>query len=338
MPPPAASDPRLARLQELSLQALAHLQRGNAGQAAPLVEQMAPLLADRPQLARQMRQAVAVVGFDWPADRSPVTLAAAPPPEPANVELVSFHVDLPEAPSGLHGGVDYGAVLAQSFESARLRAPAARRVLLTDEATAVPDLGPGVEVLRYRLDRSRLMFERMRIQAEYLRDRPAIRATVLMDSDVVVNAEPSPIFSEDFDVGLTHRSGLPEAPLNGGMIFVAPGQAGARFLAKALDCYESLASRPSIASLYPADLRAWWGDQFALAALVGWRALGQRTGEAVGVDGIRVRIFPCDTHNYTLEQRAYRAEDLRHRYFVHFKGKSKAMLPMYLEALRQGHF
>jgi glycosyltransferase involved in cell wall biosynthesis len=71
------------------------------------------------------------------------------------------------------------------------------------------------------------MFERMRLQELYLRDRAADRASVLMDSDVVVNSDPADIFSTDFDVGLTWRTEFPDAPFNGGMIFVAEGDAAA---------------------------------------------------------------------------------------------------------------
>lgn len=333
--PAPAPDPRVAHLQSLSQQALAHLARGRADLARPLVEELAAALPGHEGVMNFVRY-VAVIGFDVPAVRAPHVPAPAPPPAPESVDLVAFHMDLPHVPSGIHGAIDYGAVLVQSFESARLRAPAARRILLTDEHTRVPEALGAHEVMRFPMDPARVMYERMRVQEAFLRERPAGRATVLMDSDVVVNAEPSVVFGEDFDIGFTWRSGFPDAPFNGGMIFVAPGGGGLAFFRKAFATYEAMASDPGLARLYPRDLRAWWGDQFAHAAVVGYRAFGERTTEAVTVDGIKVRFFPCETHNFTLEAQAYAPEELRRRFFIHFKGNRKALQAQYLQAMREG--
>ncbi len=289
---------------------------------------MGEFLPDRPEVVEQLRRIVAVVAFDWPATRAGIRLSPVAPPAASDIELVAFHASL-EGDSG----VDYVRLLGQSFESARLRSPASSRVLLTDERTALPSLGPGVEVVRFPIDLSRLMYERMRVQREHLRTRRPGLATVFLDSDVVVNAEPASIFAEDFDVGLTHRP-VVDAPFNGGVIFVAAGTAGQRFFDRALACYDALAGNPAIAPLYPRDLRTWWGDQFALAALVGWRALAERQGDALCVDGVRVRIFPCETHNYTIEPRMYGAVELASKHFIHFKGPRKEMMAAYLANLR----
>ena len=322
------SDAAPSRLDAITRDAIEHLKRGRADRAAPLVDEMEALLADRPDLARQMRRIVAVIGFEWKARREPLVLAAAPPPQPRDVELVAFHVAIEDGPA-----VDYAAHLAHLFESARLRAPASRRVLLTDFRTELPHLGDGIEVMRLPVDGARLMYERMRVQHAYLRTRPRAAATVFLDSDVVVNAEPSMIFSQAFDVGLTHRE-VVDAPFNGGVIFVAPGQGGLRFFEKGLACYEAMATDATIAPLFSKDLRAWWGDQFAWAALVGWRALAERGGDALAIDGLRVRIFPCETHNYTIEPRLYAPGELEAKHFVHFKGPRKAMMEAYMASLR----
>ena len=324
--------PPNARLLALRQEAFAHLLRGRADLARPLVAQLqqgAPLDPATRQLALYLE----TVGFDWPARREPYTPAAAPQPL-SGVDIVSFHVDLPRAPSGIHKDIDYATVLAQSFESASLRAPAARRMLLTDETTKAP---PGVEAQRHGLDRNRLMYERMRLQQSYLEGREDGRATVLMDSDVVVNLDPAAVFAEDFDVGLTWRPGFPDAPFNGGMIFVAPGAAGRQFFAQARACYDALADRAAQTGAFPGDIRAWWGDQFALAALVGYRHFAERRQEGLSVNGVRVRFFPCETHNFTLEASTrYSTATLRQKYFIHFKGNRKALQSQYLDGMRSG--
>jgi hypothetical protein len=326
-----SSAPPRSRLDVLAEEAIACLRQGRADIAAPLVTEMTALLGDRPGIALQMQRAVALVGFEWPATRTAAEVVPTPAPKPDAIEIVAFHVNL-ESPS--RNGFEYGRMVGQLFESARLRAPASRQVLLTDVDAVFPALGPRVKVVRAKVDRSRLMYERMRLQHEHLVDRRAGVATVFLDSDVAVNAEPSPIFSEDFDVGLTYRP-LVEAPFNGGVIFVGPGEAGEKFFASALACYEALARSPAIAALYPEDLRAWWGDQFALAALVGWRALAECRGNTLRVEGARVRIFPCETHNHVIEGREYGADELAAKYFIHFKGPRKPMMDLYLQNLRR---
>lgn len=330
------SKPDGARLQALAQEATAHLFRGRADLAqAPLAELARTLPGN--EGVRQMQRQAAAVGFSWPARRAPFAPAKITPPASGDLDLVAFHVDLPAAPSGIHGAIDYMTVLAHSLESARLRAPAARRILLTDEATRVPDAIGVDQVLRFPMNREQIMFERMRVQALYLRDRESARASVLMDSDVIVNVDPAGVFAEDFDVGLTWWPEFPDAPFNGGMIFVAPGAAGLEFFEKARRCYEALAADPAVAAPFPRDLRGWWGDQFALAALVGYREFAERSTNAIAVDGIRVRFFPCETHNFTLEpSREYRTEELRQKFFIHFKGNRKALQSQYLAAMRAG--
>ena len=331
------SSPAFARLQSLVDQASAHLASGRADLARPMVEEVARAIPDDPAVRALVGQ-LTVIGFEFAAERAAYTPAARAIPADEALDLVVFHVDLPRAPSGIHMQIDYTTVVAQSFESASLRAPNARRILLTDEATRVPESMAVDEVVRQPIDRSRLMFERMRAQVAYLESRGPNRATVLMDSDVVVNADPRSIFGEDFDVGLTWRPGFPDAPFNGGMIFVAAGDAGLAFFRRAHACYVAIAEQGARSKLFAQDLRAWWGDQFALACLVGYRAFAERGSEGLAVDGTRVRFFPCETHNFTIEAQKYRTDELRRKFFVHFKGNRKELQGQYLAGMRTGKY
>lgn len=324
------------RVQDLALEATAHLFRGRADLAQQPLAQLVRALPHNEGVRLMQRQAAAI-GFSWPGERAPYSPAPAAPPASGDLDLVAFHVDLPAAPSGFEGTPDYMAVLAHSFETARMRAPSARRILLTDEVTQVPATVAVDRVLRFPINREQIMLERMRVQTIYLRERGHARASVLMDSDVFVNVDPASVFSEDFDVGVTWRPEFPDAPFNGGMIFVAPGPGGQAFLEKALRCYEALALDPAVAAPFARDLRAWWGDQFALAALVGYREFAERVTSGITIDGIRVRFFPCETHNFTLEaSQKYRTEELRQKIFIHFKGNRKALQAQYLAAMRAG--
>jgi hypothetical protein len=327
-PPPGAS------LGSLYQAALGHLMRGRADLAAPAIARLLAAAPADPEVRRLERQA-AIIGFACAAERAPAATIGRPPPAQDAIDLVSFHVKLARTPTGINESIDYMASLALSLESAAIRAPDARRILITDEATQVPGDYPVHRVMRFPLDTQRLMFERMRVQALYLREREAARASVLMDSDVVVNADPAGIFREAFDVGLTWRPGMPDAPFNGGVIFVSEGDGGRRFFDRAIACYEAFAADERIAGLYGGDLKAWWGDQFALAALVGYREYAERRADTLSIDGLRVRLFPCADYNFTIEANRTVAE-LRRKYFVHFKGARKTLQAQYVHDMRSG--
>lgn len=331
-----AADPVRARIDALRESIKEHLIRGHAEPAWPLIEELARI-APRLEFVELAARAAAVIGFRWPLVRVPFTPEPRPGPAQDAVDLVAFHVDLPRAPSGIHDAFDYTQVLALSFESARIKAPRARRILLTDEATRVPDSIGVDEVRRFPLDASRLMYERMRVQSIYLEGREPGRASVLMDSDVVVNQDPAAVFAETFDVGLTWRKDFPDAPFNGGMIFVAEGGGGPEFFRRVRACYDALAADAALQRFYPRGLQGWWGDQFALAVVVGFAEFHEHRAGGVAVEGLRVRFFPCETHNYTMESGVqHSVETLRRKYFIHFKGNRKSMQAQYLEFLRKG--
>ena len=328
-----AADP--AQVDSLFREAVGALERGRADLARAPVEKLCSVSPDHPK-AELLRQCVAIMAFDWPLERLDHTITKGPAPDPASIDIVAFHADLPLTPSGIHEKFDYMAVLALSFESAAIRAPRARRVLLTDDATVIPSGMKVDEVMRFPIDRARLMYERMRVQASYLENRPAGRHSLLIDSDVVVNRDPAPVFAECFDVGLTWRTGLPNAPFNGGAIFVAAGRPGVEFFVKARACYDAFADDTAIAAAFPRDLRSWWGDQFALALVVGYRSFAERKTHAARVDGIRMRFFPCDDYNFTVEARDYPAAFFAPKFLVHFKGNRKVAQAAYLDLMRAG--
>jgi hypothetical protein len=210
-------------------------------------------------------------------------------------------------------------------------------VLLTDTTTVVPSAVDAHEVRRCAMDARSPMFERMRVQRDFLLERASGRLTVFIDSDVVVNADPAAMFDQVFDVGLTWRPGMADAPFNGGVIAVAEGDAGARFFGQALACYRDLAGDTALGSHFSRPLAAWWGDQFALALSVGLREFAERAGEFMEIDGVRVRFLPCSEFNFTLEAgRTYELQELARKRFIHFKGNRKGMQAAYLEHMRAG--
>ncbi len=320
-------------LDEAARAAMRSLEAGRADHANPYVD---ALMAAAPQheVVRRLNIYRQVISIEERAERRGASLAPRTGIAQDKVELVTFHVDLPAAPSGIHGQINYKDVLRLAFRSAALRAPKSKRVILTDEATAFPDDIGADEIRRFAIDPGFIMYERTRLQVAYLESLADDRSCILMDSDVVVNRDPVEVFQRDFDVGLTWRSGFPDAPFNGGLILIADAGKGRSFMARVLDCYSRLAVDPRLTGLFDRSLKAWWGDQYALAILVGYRAFGERMGDAMTIDGIRTGFFPCAEYNVTLEpDRKYGRDELRRKHFVHFKGNRKAMLGEYVELM-----
>jgi hypothetical protein len=332
--PPGLS-PRDARTWSLSLDVYRAFDAGDAASALPAIAELEAIAPGDGKVA-EYRKVAAIVGFQHEAGRAPYDPAPrAAQPASESVELVAFHADLPQGPSGIHAATNYLEVLSQAFRAAARNAPRARRILITDPVTRVPDSVGAHEIVRFPMDTTRLMYERMRVQALYLEKRPADRCSVLMDVDVVVNRDPAEVFAEDFDVGLTYRPESKDAPFNGGVILAGPGDGALRFLRKARECYDAMAESPAVAPYFPGGIRAWWGDQFALYAAAGQRAFSTRTCEGVLVDGMRVAFFPCAHYNYTLASPAEFGDPALHaKPFLHFKGNRKAWLAQYLAALR----
>lgn len=311
------------------------LAQGRAADLAPLLERLTAIDPGSPRL-RELRQWAAVRNFQWPAERVPARPQPRPPPRDHLVDIVLFHADPPTAAVRQRPS-DYLAMAAMAFEAARMRAPAARRVLLTDRHTLVPPTVGAHEIIRQDVDHGRLMYERMRVQRAYLESRAPDRVSVIMDVDVVTNRNPAEIFAEDFDIGLTWRSEFPKMPFNGGVLFAGRGAKPLAFFDAALTCYDALASDAAVAAASAADLRRWWGDQFVLAILVGYREFAQRQGEAAAIDGVKVRFFPGETYNFVPAPGAnYSVQELADRRFLHFKGPRKAGLPHFIKLMRDG--
>jgi hypothetical protein len=244
--------------------------------------------------AIKLRLWAALLEFDCGLKRNTQRCLSRLPPRLDQVELVYFHVDVPGPRNREYKDIDYFKVLQQSLEVARHRIPQARRILLTDRKTSVPDSIGIEEVRRYDINVAFLMYERMRVQSRHLEARDQSCASIFLDVDVVANRDPTSIFVSDFDIGLTWRADILRfAPINGGIILVGPGARGHNFFANALQCYEALSRDKGISSFFSQDLRAWWGDQLVLAIMSSYGPFD----ESQLIDGALVSFFPSTEYN-----------------------------------------
>jgi hypothetical protein len=188
-------------------------------------------------------------------------------------------------------------------------APGAKFVLLTDKASVV-DPALFDEVLRFDIDLGSIMYERSRVQIEYLKSlQPGDGLVCFLDTDMLI------VTKRFFD-------GIGTAPLaltireneitkvNGGVIVVNMRRHGEALalLQKALDIFERDF----------ADRKAWWGDQLAFDALL------------LSPEGSSIRQLHCDEFNYSPGpfRSALLLVHAVDRSLLHFKGEWKRYMPV----------
>lgn len=180
--------------------------------------------------------------------------------------------------------------------SVRSAMPGAEIVQMTDRVT--PQV-PGVDTaIRHDWDGGKLMIFRLAHLAAL--DRPA---SIILDTDVIVQRALDPVFERPFDVALTIRheavtdlDGVnitPQMPYNTGVMFSRQ----ARFWAEALEYCRRL----------PGNRHDWYGDQLSVKHVVDTGAFD-------------VLELPCDDYNYSPRTEE---ENIEARYAVHYKGARK---------------
>lgn len=173
---------------------------------------------------------------------------------------------------------------------------------ITDEET--PGL-PGCEVFRLPKNEP-FMFWRAKAYAAF--NRPGL----YIDTDIIVNRDPSPVMALDFDVALTKHwvpirdpSGvnLTELmPYNGGVVFV-----------KNADFWPHVVEL--MGQMQP-EHKEWYGDQLALAHL----AKQYYTVE-----------LPAKLYNYTPKVKEHETgADLSDKWILHYKGNRKEWMKDYV--------
>jgi hypothetical protein len=195
----------------------------------------------------------------------------------------------------LHVGADV-ALPSLMVASVRAAMPAAEIVQMTDRATVAV---PGVDtVIRRDWDNRKMMIFRLAHLAGL--ERPA---TIILDTDIIIQRPLEHVFEREFDVALTIRheaikdlDGVnitAQMPYNTGVMFSRQP----RFWAEALAYCQQLAE----------NHHDWYGDQLSVKHLAD-------TGS------FNVLELPCDQYNYSPRTED---EDVVERYAVHYKGLRK---------------
>ena len=277
-------------------------------------------------LVRSIAPLPAVTGREGPRDAWEQAAASAMDTlQPhAGLSVVFFHVG-----GTLHPfrkvTVDYTGILLESMRAARAQHPDAAIVLLTDMITDTSAIAGLARVARCDLDANFLMYSRMRSYRALAMTGKLTGAVLFLDTDVHLHRPFTPIFTGDFDVGLTYRNevGQWHMPVNEGVMLASSGAAPAlrRFFDATLTLYETLAATPAAHARYGFDVRRWRGGQLSLAKFIDW-STPPLAPDLRDIAGVRVKFLPCTEYNYTVRKGVDPAA-LVGKWALHYKGDVK---------------
>ena len=240
--------------------------------------------------------------------------------------VVVFHADagaevaasLVKVTPTFRSGISYRLQLDLLRRSLDRSMPDAELVLLTDAETELESMNPRIIVDRGASVTDGIMLARMRAQREYL-DRAPDGPIFFLDADMLVLSALLSVL-DDCDMAVTVRQD-PEMPINGGFLAVgalARQRAGA-FLDETLRIYVEEYD----------DRAAWFGDQLALASVVGAQRCLSNIGGVVEAAGARIRLLPCERYNRSPDHAVEYLRRSREIVIMHFKGARKRFMEPY---------
>lgn len=169
------------------------------------------------------------------------------------------------------------------------------------------------------------MYSRMRGYRALAMSGKLAGPVLFLDTDVHLNRPFTPVFTGDFDVGLTYRNEIGQwhMPINEGVMLASSGAAPAlrRFFDTTLGLYETLAAIEAPRARYGFDIRKWRGGQLSLAKFIDW-ARPPLAPELRTIAGVRIKFLPCTEYNHTVRKGADPAK-FAGKWALHYKGDIK---------------
>lgn len=162
---------------------------------------------------------------------------------------------------------------------------------MTDEFTPFDATLSKVDVQRSSINHGEIMLERTRRQSAFLNADPLDKPVVFFDTDMLLLEPISPLFERDFDIALTLRpSG--RMPVNGGLIFINNRRPDLVRL-----FFQSL--KDHIERKAQGQKREWYGDQIALADIVGEVNVTRDRDTIREINGLRILFLDAARYNYS---------------------------------------
>ncbi|MDP3920799.1 MAG: hypothetical protein Q8R76_08350 [Candidatus Omnitrophota bacterium] len=241
------------------------------------------------------------------------------------ITFVIFHVD--NTGKRKKKGGDPRRMMYLLFRSAELHHPHCRKVVISDLRTDLSYLAPDIEIKRYDVDPTQIALSRWNSRNQFLADQDFSSHFVLLDYDILVNANLLPLFDQPFDVALTYRHRTeadkrPKLKINGGILFLKANRKAASmsFLNRVFTTYkEKFISRPD-----------WWGGQYSMNEVVGHANVPESGTRTVKTGDSTILLLPCDQYNFSPSNR-YRsiAAEFQTQKILHFKARCRRLMNLY---------
>jgi pentatricopeptide repeat protein len=321
---------RYARARELFQQCLALKGTPQEQRECLGLEKEAVMLAHiRPALhgvtgARNVHVDTTQPRDTWEAEAIAAIQAQLQGFQPGPLAAVFFHVDAGDRHPYLTAdtAVDYKTTLMHACQAAQRARPDTTPIILTNENSALGELGDLARCIRLPIPPDQMMHSRVRANRALVMSGIITSPVLFLDTDILLNRDFTSTFDGSFDVGLTYRNKPSWAamPINEGVILGAGGAspALARFYGDILNIYDWLAQEPLVRERYGLDIRNWRGGQLSLGALIDW-AVPPNGPSEISRNGVRYKLLPSRDFNYAVKPGDHHAF-LATKWAVHFKG------------------
>ena len=243
------------------------------------------------------------------------------------ITFVTFHADILEedieanTPLDQNNFYDYQETINLMFQSVDKFHNQSKKVILTNLETNLSFLPVDIKVKRYPIDSREIMLSRLVSQLDFLRNHDFESNVVLLDSDILINENLESLFDNEFDLALTIRDDQ-EMPINGGIIYISKKnpEPVINFFEKLYVLYTEKYQEKS----------QWWGDQYALADVIGYKENTQFESGIIEIDNIKVLLLPCEIYNFSPNYESnLDVYELKDKKILHFKGPRKQYMSVY---------
>ncbi|MBW4644611.1 MAG: hypothetical protein KME23_16750, partial [Goleter apudmare HA4340-LM2] len=245
------------------------------------------------------------------------------------ITFVTFHADIlaeeieKNTPLDRDNFYDYQQTINLMFKSVDKFHSKCKKVILTNLETNLSFLAGDIQVQRHPVNSREIMLSRLVSQLHFLQSHDFSSDVVLLDSDILINDNLESLFIQEFDVALTVRADQ-EMPINGGIIYVSQKNPVSviNFFQKLYSLYTEKYQQKS----------QWWGDQYALADAIGYKASSKLEPGNIEIDGVNILLLPCEIYNFSPN---YESDldvcELKEQKVLHFKGLRKQYMSVYWE-------
>lgn len=253
-----------------------------------------------------------------------------------SLRIVTCHAEMVDAEAPVHPNAnlndnEYIDMISWLHQSACLFHRDVSLTVLTSPRTSLRGLKVPYQRFDGPFSPASVMYDRARAQLAFIEQYDFSAPMLLLDSDILINANLIELLSRDFDIALTWRRSA-VMPLNGGVLILScrRPEVVRSFFRRYLAIYRQDYT----------DQMQWFGDQMALRDAVGltFQEIVEFSDTIVTTaEGASCLLLPVETYNHSPDNRLSEiVEPIRDASVLHFKGERKRLMEPYWHAHLEG--